>query len=175
MMSVGGLAITIEGTDVRNGRSFRADDHHRPLVMIFMSTHCPCSQAYEGTIKAIAATYSHAAFVTIVAGLGTDGEAIQEYFGRLDWPMPVLWDRDFAWADRLGASRTPHAFVFRGSQDAVYAGGVGSSHSPEGAALPELHLSKALDSLKRKIPIETPRTRVLGCPIARHGAKKGTA
>lgn len=136
--------------------------NHRPRVVVFVSSKCPCSKAHEIVLNQLADRFvERVDFFAVVAG---DEPEAKDHFlnGRLRFP--VLNDRRHVLADALGARATPHVFVHHRGK-LVYQGGVDSSHDP--ARAQERYLEPVLAALIQGLPSPFSEKRSLGCVIKR--------
>lgn len=132
-------------------------------VVVFVSTRCPCSASHEPSLRALAREFRDFSFVGLVANSGEEPGAIHAHFAGAGLGFPVLRDEGGAVAKRLGALKTPHAFVFAASGERVFAGGVDDSHRADQAK--RLFLKEALAALDKGERPPVGEARALGCYI----------
>jgi len=157
---------TLSGTDLVTGKnlSFALGDESATHVLVFLSSTCPCSNAHIDHLKLLGDEFKQVRFVGLHANSDESSAQARPYFEEKKLNFPVLSDPKAQWADRLKASKTPHAFVIsKGS--VVYQGGVSSSSDP--ARADHFYLKKVLASLASGAELEWTQTRVLGCEISR--------
>lgn len=132
-------------------------------VVIFLSTVCPCSASHEPAIRKLAADFPEFDFIGLVANSKETAGAIHAHFLSTGLGFPVLQDRAGVNAKRLGALKTPHAFVFLPSGEQVYAGGVDDSHRIDSAS--RHYLREALAAVAKGGRPAVAEARALGCYI----------
>lgn len=134
-------------------------------VAIFMSAKCPCSASHEGLLKELSQQFKNFNFVAIHSNADEDAETTKAHFQQSQLSFPVIADARSHWADKLGALKTPHVYVFNSSGEIVYQGGVTDSHV--GPSAKKHFLKEVLEDLQAG---KTPRHkegRALGCYIQR--------
>lgn len=147
--------------------SIRLREARLGTVIVFLSAECPCSAAHEEALRALSLTYAPKGFrfVALHANQNESIASARAYFGKAKLPFPVLQDTNAEIADRLGALKTPHAFVFDAGGEMVFQGGVDDSHDAKRAHVQ--YLKKALQALESGQKPEPARARALGCVIQR--------
>lgn len=134
-------------------------------VLIFMSAKCPCSASHEVLLKDLAEQYKEYSFVGVHANADEDAEITTAHFKAASLPFPVLQDMKGTLANKLGALKTPHAFVLNKKGEVIYQGGVTDSHV--GPTAKRHFLKEVLEDLRaQKIPRHK-EGRALGCYIQR--------
>nr|BFD63297.1 hypothetical protein BdHM001_19780 [Bdellovibrio sp. HM001] len=134
-------------------------------VVVFMSAKCPCSASHEGLLKDLSQQFKTFKFVAIHSNADEDADITKAHFQDAHLTFPVLADSRSHWADKLGALKTPHVYVFNSTGDIVYQGGVTDSHV--GPSAKKHYLKEVLEDLQAS---KTPRHkegRALGCYIQR--------
>lgn len=157
----------IKANDLISGNSFEYNwsDSKKGSVLVFLSSSCPCSNAHIGHLVELAKTFPDVKFIGVHSNANETLSDSKKYFKSLNLPFPVIQDNPIEWADRLKAYRTPHAFVITSDGKLAYQGGVTSSADPEKADI--FYLKVTLKKLLAGEKVESSRTRVLGCQIAR--------
>jgi len=135
--------------------------NHKPTVLIFVSTECPCSKSYEPSFVEAAKSFSDFNFFLVHSNANETHAAT--YFKKFKGILPVLEDENLLLADRLGALRTPHAFVFSAKGECLYSGAIGTSQIMKKNSTNYLEL--ALNAVRRGKKPDPSETRVLGCNI----------
>jgi len=139
----------------------------RPKVVVFMSSQCPCSKSHALHLKDLAARFkSNFDFYFVFSNADETHEQNLSYAKELGLnAWPVVPDPHQKLADKLGALRTPHAFVLKPDQSVAFQGGVSDSHVFEKS---KVHtLENALLEVRDQKPITVKESRLLGCEIAR--------
>jgi hypothetical protein len=134
-------------------------------VYVFLSSRCPCSKSHESVLKALAKRFPEFRFTGVHSNQDEKSEDSQQHFAKAGLPFPVLRDEGARFAEKLGAFKTPHAFVFDARGEKIYEGGVDDSKSALRAR--RHYLAEALTALREGKRPEIRQTRVLGCEIQR--------
>ncbi len=142
----------------------------RGLVVVFLSTKCPCSSSHILELKDLAKKFDQFRFVGIHSNSDESPELAKVFFSALELPFPVIQDEKAKIADELKAFKTPHAYVFGPQGEVLYRGGV--TNSANGPTADEHYLADALAELSAGRPVKVSDTRTLGCVIARENDNK---
>ncbi|MFZ4404343.1 MAG: redoxin domain-containing protein [Pseudobdellovibrionaceae bacterium] len=137
----------------------------KPLVVIFLSAKCPCSDSHVSELKSLAKDYPGFAFVGVHSNADEDSALSKAYFSKAQLPFPVLKDDQAAIADRYKALKTPHVFVVKADGQLLYQGGVSDSHRFEKSS--RNYLREALRDIQAGQKVKASEERALGCSIAR--------
>jgi peroxiredoxin len=138
-------------------------------VVVFMSTRCPVSNAYNERMNAVYQDYSAKGvrFLFVNANFNESVEDMAAHVKAHDLKFPVYKDDGNATADRFGASVTPEAFVIAG--DVIrYHGSIDDAQNP--ARVQKQNLRLALDAVLASQPVTTAETKAFGCTIKRKKA-----
>jgi peroxiredoxin len=149
------------------------------VVVVFLGTECPISNAYLPRLADLARRYETqgVAFVAVNANRQDSPEAVAAHARKNALPFPVLKDGGNVVADRFEAERTPEAFVLDAGRVVRYRGRV-DDQVGVGYRRPKPtrdDLVEALDEVLAGKPVSRPRTEVAGCHIARVARPKGEA
>ncbi len=155
--------------DVRTGRTralstLRAGK--KATVIVFVSTECPVSNAYEGRLAELSAAYQPkgVAFLAINANSTETNAQAGAHARARNTPFPVVKDQG-AIAGRFQAARTPEVFVLDKNGVLAYHGAVDDSQNPGGVKT--RYVQAALDALLAGQPVPTKTTEPVGCAITR--------
>jgi peroxiredoxin len=137
------------------------------LILMFISTQCPISNAYNTRMAALAKDYAGrgVAFVGINSNREEAPEEIAEHARTNGFSFPVLKDLDNVQADRFGASVTPEAYVFDASWVLRYHGRIDDNRAGTHIQSPDLR--NALDALLAGKDVPVAETKAFGCTIKR--------
>jgi hypothetical protein len=157
---------TLEGNNLLMGGKVEVNaSGKKGMVVIFLSAKCPCSNSHNIEIRDLAETYKEFNFVAVHSNVDEGKELSKPYFEKAAFPFPVIEDEKAQIADKLQALKTPHAYIFSSSGDALYQGGV--SNSKDCAKADRKFLREALEDLHAGKSVRTPEGRTLGCSISR--------
>ena len=171
--------FSLKGVD---GKTYSLKDFNKAsvLVVIFTTTHCPTSQAYEDRIIAITNDYKKKGVAVVLINSSNDNAVNLSELGYTDlddsyenmkirikdkgYNFPYLYDGlEQKAATAYGPAATPHAFVFDKDRILRYCGRIDGKEKP-GTGNGE-DLRNAIDAVLAGTPIETPVTKVFGCSI----------
>ena len=136
-------------------------------VVIFISTKCPVSNAYNERYEALSNSYSDKG-VVIVGINSNETEPIDEVASHAQahgFTFPVLKDLGSAIADAYGAGHTPEVFVIDSHGMVVYHGRI--DNSMKASEVTSHDLAKALDQVIAGKPVSPSETKAFGCSIKR--------
>ena len=155
----------IQGADLLKSGAVSVVPGPKGLVVVFLSSRCPCSNSHLNELKDLAKHYSQFNFVGVHSNLDESHDISQMYFQNAALPFPVIEDRELELANELHALKTPHAFVIAANGKILYQGGV--TDSRDAGSADRHYLRDALDEVNRGRSVETPQARTLGCIISR--------
>ena len=167
---VGGAAPGFTLTTV-DGKTFSLADAartHKAVVVMFIATKCPYSNAYNDRMRDMAAAYEKQGI--LFAGINSNktepaGEVIahakQHGFG-----FSLMKDPDNKVADLYDARHTPEIFIVDPDGKVRYHGRIDENYEePAKVASPDL--KNALDALLAGKPVAKAETKAFGCSIKR--------
>ncbi len=137
-----------------------ATAQHQVVVLLFLSTACPYANYFAPHIRQLAETYGPRGvlFVGLYSNGWESAEEAAAHGREHGFAFPLVKDAGHMIADRVGATRTPEAFVVDTRGRLRYRGRVMSKQeSPE--------LRRALDAVLGDRPVRTPVTKAFGCAI----------
>jgi peroxiredoxin len=146
---------------------------HRPiLVLAVIGNGCPTVKVEEEKMKALQASYApHGVqFVAINSNNPylSPPDTLAEMVKRAEekqYNFPYLKDPDGAAARELGATNTPHFFVFDQARILRYRGRMDDTRDPARATVNDLE--NALKDLLASRPVAVSQTLPFGCAIVR--------
>lgn len=136
-------------------------------VLIFVATKCPVSNAYNDRMEKLAQDYK-AKGINVIGINSNNTEPASEvksHAGEKHLTFTILKDDGNRIADRLGATRTPEAYVIDASGKLVYHGRIDNSQNT--ANITANDLREALDELLAGKPITKTGGAAFGCTIKR--------
>lgn len=155
-------AITAGGHTVKTASG-------RATAVLFVSTECPVSNAYNERMKAIYNDYSGKGvqFAFVNANDHETPDVIAKH-AKENFPFTVHKDQNNVLADKLNAQYTPEVFLFDKAGTLVYHGRIDDSRELDKVSSKDFRA--ALDATLAGKPVPAPDTKAFGCTIKR--AKK---
>ena len=156
-----------------NGKLHRLYDFEgkRAVVVIFIATRCPYSNAFTHVMADLAHEYQNkgVAFIGINANSTDSITEVAEHARAHGLDFMVLKDEGNQVADRLGAAVTPEVFLLDSTWTLRYHGALGNSHQPTNNPdkVNADEFRPALDNVLNGKPAEVTETKAFGCSIKR--------
>jgi hypothetical protein len=134
------------------------------LVVCVLRNSCPVSIVHKDRIIDFTKKYDGKVdFVAIYTGSRDDDKLPK--IKEEGFNFPCLYDENLATARSLGATATPHFFVFNKDRKLIYRGAMSDSYSGYGKTTTVLYLDPAVQAaLKGETPSIT-SSQAKGCPI----------
>lgn len=143
------------------------------VVLVFTSQECPYSRAGDKALAKFAESYKDkgVALLSIDSHAGATPEAVKEYATAGNetkklLPYPILIDEKNAYADKMGAKRTPEVYIVDKGGNLVYHGALDNGKKLDEAGY-ESYVAKAVDELLAGKAVSTPKSSAYGCSIKR--------
>jgi peroxiredoxin len=147
-----------------------ADYSGKNVVVIFTSTKCPYSNAFNDVMSKLASDYSPKG-VAVIGINSNRTEQVEEValHSKEHLKFPVLKDADDKIADAYKAQVTPEAFVIDSQGIIRYHGALGNSSTPttDASKARSDEIRAALDALLSGKEIAKAKTKAFGCSIKR--------
>jgi peroxiredoxin len=162
---IGAALPDFEGTAV-DGRavSLRGEVARRKaVVVLFLSTVCPYANYFAAHMRELSESYGKrgVSFVGVNSNNWESRDEIAEHAKERGFAFPILKDEGHVVADRIGATRTPEAFLVDGSGRLRYRGWLKSKQeSPD--------LQRAIDAVLEGRAVRRPVTKAFGCAVDRY-------
>jgi len=139
----------------------------KATVVMFVSTRCPVSNAYNERMTALAKKYSAlgVSFVGIDSDQNEPKAEVASFTKQHGFPFPVLVDRGNKVSDAYSAHVTPETYVVDGKGVLVYHGRIDNDMDTSNAKTHEL--ADALDATLAGQPVAKAQTKAFGCSIKR--------
>ncbi len=136
-------------------------------VLIFVSTQCPVSNAYNERMEKLAADYKARGInvVGINANNTESNEDIKRHAAEKNLTFPILKDAGNKVADMLGANVTPETFFLDANNKLAYHGRIDNSRNAESITASDLR--EALDAKIAGKAIAKTEAKAFGCSIKR--------
>lgn len=153
----------VEGTD----RALKSIKGKNGTVLIFIAVQCPVSNAYNERMEKLAQDYKAKGInvIGVNANATEDAAAVKNHASEKHLTFTILKDAGNKLADKLGATRTPEAYVLDANNKLVYHGRIDNSQNPE--QIESNDLRQALDSILAGKPVEKTEAKAFGCSIKR--------
>jgi thiol-disulfide isomerase/thioredoxin len=135
-------------------------------VFIFWSTRCPWVDRYEDRVQALVSEYQDQGihFILVNANEGETVDAIRRQAKNQGGEATYVRDPNATFARALGATRTPHAFLFNDAQTLVYVGAIDDSPSSP-KRVNEQYLREAIQAVGGDQAVEGTRRKAFGCAL----------
>jgi peroxiredoxin len=136
-------------------------------VIIFIATKCPVSNAYNDRMEKLAQDYK-AKGVNVIGINANNTEPAAEvkaHAADKHLTFTILKDDGNKLADRLGATRTPEAYVLDPNNKLVYHGRIDNSQKEEGITSNDVR--EALDEMLAGKAVSKTGGAAFGCTIKR--------
>jgi peroxiredoxin len=140
-----------------------ATREHKVVVVLFTSTVCPYANYFAAHVRELSERYGPRGvlFVGVNSNNWESREEIADHARERGFAFPIIKDDGHVIADRLGADRTPEAFLVDGTGRLRYRGWVKSKQeSPD--------LQHAIDAVLEGRPVRRPITKAFGCAVDRY-------
>ncbi|MFA6455724.1 MAG: thioredoxin family protein [Bacteroidota bacterium] len=153
-----------------NGKSVQLTDYTnaKAIVLMFISTQCPVSNAYNERMTALYNDYKekNIAIVGINSNKAETPEDIKEHAQDHQFGFPILKDVNNVIADKLDANHTPEIYVIHpATLEVLYHGRIDDSQRQ--AKVTSNDLRKALDEIIAGKSVSVKETKAFGCSIKR--------
>jgi peroxiredoxin len=142
-------------------------DQQKAIVVMFISTQCPVSNAYNERMVQLHRDYTAKGitFLGINASQREDVAEIKSHAAQHGFPFPVLKDAENVIADAYGAQVTPQVYLIDPAGIVRYQGRIDDSRDPQ--VIKSQDLRAALDAVLTGDTVATPSTKAFGCAISR--------
>jgi peroxiredoxin len=154
-----------------DGKDFSLADAEKSnalVVLVFVSTTCPYSNAYNDRMRDIASTYAKKG-VLFVGVNSNSTETVQDavnHAKKHGHTFTIVKDPGNKVADLYDARRTPEAFVIAKDGKLEYHGRIDENYE-DASKVTSPDLKNALDALLASQPVAKAETKAFGCTIKR--------
>jgi len=171
-MELGGKLFEFE-LPATNGKTFTnysfAD--RSALLVLISCNHCPYANAYWQRIVKLANRYEEDNLAIVAVNSNDEHRYPEDSFDNMKKLMDQLGnsfvylrDEGQDVAKKLGATRTPEAFLFNEKRELVYSGAIDDSWDNE-HAVTRVYLEDALESSLDGLEVDFPEIKPVGCSI----------
>lgn len=171
--------VSIESSDDLKMSNFNLEDYNgiaytlsdfkdsTAIVVMFIATQCPVSNAYNERMVALYNDYQPRgfAFIGINSNKQESVEEVKEHSQNNKFDFPVLKDWNNVVADQFEATVTPEIFVLNSLFEVLYHGRIDNSRRESDVKSKDLRV--ALDEILAGKTVSTTETKAFGCTIKR--------
>ncbi len=151
------------------GKSHSLTDYSdsKAIVLMFIATRCPISNAYNSRIVKLYDDYhnKNLVFIGINSNKQEDVEEVAEHAKKNKFVFPVLKDPKNIIADKYDAQVTPEIFVLNSNLEILYHGRIDDSQREDDVKTNDLR--NALDEILAGKSVSNKETKAFGCTIKR--------
>ena len=152
-----------------NGKMHSLTDYKdsKAIVIIFVATECPVSNAYNSRMENLYKEYNSkgVAFLGINSNKAESAERIKEHAEENGLTFTILKDKNNVVADELDASVTPEVYVVNNNFEVLYHGRIDNSKNESDVETQDL--KTALDEILSGKEVTNSATKAFGCTIKR--------
>lgn len=136
-------------------------------AIIFTSTQCPVSNAYNERMDSLYKEYAPKGvhFVFVNSNRGEPADEVKRHLAEHKLTFTVYKDPGNVLADRLNAQVTPEVYLLDAQGALRYHGSIDDSRAPERVNDPRAR--KALDEMLAGKTVSNPVSKAFGCTIKR--------
>lgn len=154
-----------------DGKTFSLSEQargHKAVVVMFIATKCPFSNAYNDRMRDMAAAYAKQGilFAGINSNKSEPADEVIAHARQHGFAFPLMKDPDNKVADLYDARHTPEIFVVDSEGKLRYHGRIDENYEePSKVTSPDL--KNALDAMLAGRQIAKAETKAFGCSIKR--------
>ena len=139
----------------------------KAIVIIFVATRCPVSNAYNTRMEKLFEDYKvkDVAFLGINSNKSESVAEIKEHAKEKNLNFTILKDEGNVIADMFEASHTPEAYILNKDLSILYHGRIDNSQRE--SEITSKDLRKALNEILAGKEVSNPQTKAFGCSIKR--------
>ncbi len=152
-----------------NGKEYSLFDYKdsKAIVIMFIATQCPVSNAYNQRMATLNKDYAGKAisFIGINSNKQEDAAEVKEHAEENGLDFIILKDPNNLIADIFEAKYTPEIFVLNSDLNIQYHGRIDDSRKESEVESKDLRV--ALDEILEGKEVSKPETKAFGCTIKR--------
>lgn len=155
-------------------KDYKGNDHSlsdytdsKAIVLMFIATRCPVSNAYNKRMEEIYYEYKEkgVALLGINSNKSEDIDEIAEHAEENGLTFTILKDEKNIVADVFDATKTPEIYVLNNKFELLYHGRIDDSQRE--SEIISTDLRNALNEILEGKEVSTPETKAFGCSIKR--------
>ncbi len=151
------------------GKAHKLSDYKGKVVVLnFLSKDCPWSKGAEPSVSALSKEFEgkDVVFLGINSNAGATAAQMKDYSASAGIPYAILIDEGNAYADVVGASRTPEIYVVDKEGKLAFHGAYDDRKEPEAKGATN-YTKLAVDAALAGKPVEKAEVNAWGCAIKR--------
>lgn len=149
-----------------NSYSLEGFANKKGIVLMFVATQCPVSNAYNDRMAKLFEDYKeNFSIVGINSNKQEDIDEIESHADDNNLEFIILKDSNNVVADKFEASFTPEIYVLSNDLELLYHGRIDDSRRE--SAVKEMDLRNALNEIMEGKPVSVKETKAFGCSIKR--------
>ena len=150
-----------------NQHSLSDYTNSKAIVILFIATQCPVSNAYNSRMEELFLEYKEKdiAFLGINSNKEEVVSEIEEHAKENGLSFTILKDEKNIIADKFEASVTPEAYILNKEFEFLYHGRIDDSRRESDVSTTDL--KNALDEIISDKKVSDPETKAFGCSIKR--------
>jgi peroxiredoxin len=173
MVELGTVAPDFALTDAVSGKTVKRDDFKgRPLLVIFICTHCPYVKHIEKSLGKLSADYAGKGLGMVAISSNDvtthpadNPEGLKRQAQEQGFQFPYLYDESQAVAHAFNAACTPDPYLFDANFKLVYRGQYDDSRPGNGVEVTGKDLRAAIDAVLAGKPAAQEQKPSIGCNI----------
>ena len=164
---IGAPAAAFSLKDIRGNRASYSPHDGRITVIVFISTRCPMSNAFNARINSLYTEFSRRGVKFLVVNSNADEslDEVRHHAERMEYDFPVYKDENNVIADLFGAIATPDSVVLDEKGMVRYHGIIEDGANPQRST--KRPLRSALEAVIEHRDVPEPVTHGRGCAIRR--------
>lgn len=162
--------FTLTGTDGEKHTNFDYADKYAFLIIITCN-HCPYARAYWNRFNELARRYEEDSLGIFAINPNDASKYPADSFEdmvslakQVQLQFPYLHDKSQTVAKKLGAQKTPEAFLFNNNRELVYKGAIDDNWENE-SLVTRVHLEDAIEYCLDGLEIDYPEIPAVGCSV----------
>ena len=161
-------AFTLTTLDGQSFSLSEAARTHKAVVVMFIATQCPYSNAYNDRMRDMAASYEKRGvlFVGINSNKTEPAEEVKSHARKHGFTFPLMKDPGNKVADLYDARHTPEIYVVDPQGKLRYHGRIDENYE-DASKVASPDLKNALEEMLAGKPVQKAETKAFGCSIKR--------